>query len=69
MIEECALCQELEKGDTLYQSSSWDGGISFDYVRDIQYCPICGKALTTWKERLKKLRNERKQNDLCVSEM
>lgn len=69
MIEECALCQELEKGDTLYKSGDWDGGISFDYIRDIQYCPICGKALTTWKERLKKLRNERKQNENGVSEM
>lgn len=58
MIEECALCQELEKGDTLYKSNDWDGGIGFDYIRDIQYCPICGKALTTWKERRRAVRSE-----------
>lgn len=58
MSEECALCQELEKGDTLYKSGDWDGGISFDYIRDIQYCPVCGKVLTTWKERLAKRKRE-----------
>lgn len=29
--------------DTLYTSSDWDGGIGFDYIRNIKYCPICGK--------------------------
>lgn len=43
----CSCCgyYGLEKGQTLYISSSWDGGISFDYIDDIQYCPVCGKEL------------------------
>lgn len=43
--EPCDLCSNLEKGDTLYQSSDWDGGIGFDYIRDIQFCPKCGRRL------------------------
>ena len=35
----------LYQGDTLYQETSWDGGIGFDYIRNIKYCPICGKEL------------------------
>ena len=34
-----------EQGDTLYESSDWDGGIGFDYIRDIKYCPLCGGLL------------------------
>lgn len=49
----CRLCEELEPGDTLYQSSSWDGGIGFDYIWDIQYCPLCGSKLISWDERRK----------------
>lgn len=44
--EPCDLCSNLEKGDTLYQSSDWDGGIGFDYIREIQFCPKCGRRLT-----------------------
>lgn len=46
MNEEC-MCkrEELEQGDTLYKESSWDGGIEFNYIRPIKYCPICGKEL------------------------
>ena len=43
--EECCFCRTHEAGDTLYEDSSWDGGIGFDYVRDIKYCPICGRRL------------------------
>ena len=42
----CNVCENLEKGDTLYISSDWDGGIGFDYIRDIQFCPVCGRRLT-----------------------
>lgn len=41
----CSFCEEHEKGDTLYESSSWDGGIGFDYIYDIKFCPLCGKEL------------------------
>ena len=44
----CDLCENLEKGDTLYSYSSWDGGIGFDYINDIRYCPKCGRALTEY---------------------
>lgn len=43
--EPCELCSNLEKGDTLYQSSDWDGGIGFDYIWDIRFCPKCGRSL------------------------
>ncbi len=42
----CSFCEYHEKGDTLYESSSWDGGIGFDYIRNIKYCPICGQRLS-----------------------
>lgn len=58
----CRLCEELEPGDTLYQSSSWDGGIGFDYINDIQYCPVCGAKLITWDER-RKLNREARKNE------
>ena len=25
--------------------SDWDGGIEFNYIRNIHYCPLCGKKL------------------------
>ena len=43
--EECKFCSCHEQGDTLYESADWDGGIGFDYIRDIKYCPICGRRL------------------------
>lgn len=33
----------LEEGDTLFYESSWDGGIQYEYIYPIHYCPICGK--------------------------
>ena len=47
--EKCPCCEwyDLEAGDTLYISSDWDGGIGFDYIRDIKYCPVCGRKLPT----------------------
>lgn len=41
----CEFCQNHEQGDTLYEPSDWDGGIGFDYIRDIKYCPLCGRKL------------------------
>jgi len=41
----CPFCANHFKGDTIYESSNWDGGIGFDYIRDIKYCPLCGKEL------------------------
>lgn len=43
--EPCYVCENLEEGDTLYKSSDWDGGIGFDYIREIKYCPVCGRRL------------------------
>lgn len=50
--EEKCVCREygLEKGDTLYISTSWDGGIGFDYINHIKFCPVCGKELPGWWE-------------------
>ena len=47
---ECEFCQNHEQGDTLYEPSDWDGGIGFDYIRDIKYCPLCGKKLNSEDE-------------------
>ena len=42
---DCNFCRQHECGDTLYESVYWDGGVSFDYIRDIRFCPICGREL------------------------
>lgn len=44
---ECELCRKygIEKGDTLYQVAYPDTGIDFYAIRNIQYCPLCGKEL------------------------
>lgn len=42
---DCDFCRQHECGDKLYESSDWDGGIGFDYIRDIRFCPICGREL------------------------
>jgi len=47
----CCVCENLEAGDTLYVLSDWDGGLGFDYIRDIQYCPVCGRKLAEQTER------------------
>lgn len=47
----CKFCTEHEPGDTLYESYDWDNGFGFDYIRDIQYCPICGSKLIEWDKR------------------
>jgi len=41
----CEFCANHCKDDTLYERSSYDGGVGFDYIRDIKFCPICGKEL------------------------
>ena len=45
--ENCPLCKydELERGDTLYQSNSWDGGICYDSIWPVRFCPLCGREL------------------------
>lgn len=45
-IKPCKVCESLCSGDTLYVSSDWDGGIGFDYIRDVRYCPVCGRRLS-----------------------
>lgn len=49
--KKCSFCENHCKDDTLYESSSWDGGIGFDYIRDIKFCPLCGKELRCENER------------------
>lgn len=45
--ENCPLCEhnELEYGDTLYKYTSWDGGVGYDYVMPVRFCPLCGREL------------------------
>ena len=49
--EICEFCENHEQGDTLYEHSDWDGGIGFDYIRDIKFCPICGKLLNDEEDK------------------
>lgn len=41
----CEFCINHSKDDALYEMSSWDNGIGFEYIRNIKYCPICGREL------------------------
>ena len=54
---DCSFCRQHECGDTLYESADWDGGVSFDYVRDIRFCPICGRELYGYEDE------ERRKNE------
>lgn len=45
----CDVCDGLEDGDTLYIYSEWDGGIGFDHIRDIHFCPKCGRRLPNFE--------------------
>lgn len=44
-LKSCDFCENHEDGDTLYESADWDGGIGYDFIRDIKYCPLCGRKL------------------------
>ena len=59
-MEECKTCEELEQGDRLYVFGEDDIGISFNKIEGIQYCPVCGKKLLSFKEKLRH-RNWRKE--------
>ena len=41
----CEFCKSHEPGDRLYDYSNWDGGIGFDYIENIKFCPLCGEEL------------------------
>lgn len=41
----CGFCEDHSKGDTLYERRSYDGGIDFEYIENIKFCPICGREL------------------------
>ena len=41
----CYWCENLENGDTLIRVLDVDGGTLNEYIHDIQFCPVCGKAL------------------------
>lgn len=45
--EKCRCCDynSLEEGATLLISLNWDSGYAFEEIRDIKYCPVCGKKL------------------------
>lgn len=47
----CEVCEELESGDTLYSHTSDDIGDMYSAIRDIQFCPKCGKRLRTFQEK------------------
>ena len=42
---DCYFCRNHEQGDTLYELSDWDGGVGFDRISNIKYCPVCGREL------------------------
>lgn len=59
----CEVCRyhNLEQGDTLYRCVSWDGGIGYDYINNIHFCPVCEKELPSWEKQYRKA--EEKNNE------
>lgn len=49
----CPFCEAHEDGDRLYEASDWDGGVGYDYVDNIHFCPLCGAKLKTFEEKKK----------------
>lgn len=44
--EPCDVCKDLEEVDTLHYYTKWhDGGINFHDIKDIKFCPKCGRRL------------------------
>lgn len=43
----CEVCENLEDGDVLYRSVDYDGGVCYEYIYDVHYCPRCGRKLKT----------------------
>lgn len=43
--ESCKMCKSLESGNMLYQLSDWDGGIGFECIHSIRFCPVCGRKI------------------------
>lgn len=54
----CSVCQDLEDGDTLYAYGTWDGGIEFNYIHNIHFCPVCGKKLLTYEMKKEEWHHE-----------
>lgn len=50
MENKCRICDEIQRGDSLYIYTSSDIGITFEEIPNVQYCPVCGKQLLTYKE-------------------
>lgn len=50
----CLFCMYHEDGDRLYEASDWDGGVGYDYVDNIHFCPLCGEKLKTFEEKKKR---------------
>jgi len=61
--EHCYTCDDLEKNDSLYSCRYDDVGYCFDEIRNIQYCPKCGRRLLTYEEKDK--RAEATMRKLC----
>lgn len=51
MNDKCQVCENLEEGDTIYRCVSFDGGIGYECIYDIKYCPVCGEKLLTGEEK------------------
>lgn len=41
----CSLCAGLENRDSLYVYSDSNDGNGFDYIHNLNYCPVCGRKL------------------------
>lgn len=60
MEEKCKWCNELEQGDRLYRYGEDDVGITFERIGNVQFCPICGKKLLSFQEKIKERRECKK---------
>lgn len=41
----CDFCKGHYDGDTLFDGTDWDTGVGFEFIRNIHFCPLCGKQL------------------------
>lgn len=48
----CAVCGDLDLGDTLYSHSSDDVGDIYTAIRNIRYCPVCGQMLRSFTAKM-----------------
>lgn len=58
MENKCNTCEILEQGDRLYRYGEDEVGIIFEKIGNIQFCPMCGKRLLSFREKMDAYKKE-----------